>query len=440
MLCYFRLARMKRPSFKVCKSCIFSNKIFVNSIICNFGLLHYSGTSTSNTSRSREWVMLTRILASCLTLVKSNSWTLERYWYDWPPHPHWEIHPFWSPLIYRPLVVWLCQQPSPVRLLQSSKSEYKVLSRALPQGTKLGPIGFQVVINDAAQDLGDKIKCRKYVDDLTLAENRSFPQPSGMQVVLDEFNEWTNNNKLSLNPSKCQAFQVCFKTNTPPHAELSFAWVPLSFVPEAKILGVWLQNDLQWDKSINEISKKANHKLYILQLLKRFWFIDDELLSVYKCYVRPVVEYADVTWSCSITAAQRKILEHLQKRACRSILGQRYTTYADALETCWLESLAHRRESHCRGFAEGLANSERTNDILPPTRLESHACNLRNASNYSQLRIRTSRFKQSPIPCFINLLNQPKQTLSQWAAFVSNLTFGSQIDDVNKNIEMLKYR
>ena len=113
------------------------------------------------------------------------------------------------------------------------------LRGALPQGTELGPIGFQVVINDAAQDLGDKIKCWKYVDDLTLAKNRSFPQPSGMQVVLDEFNEWTNN-KLSLNPSKCQALQVCFKTNTPPHAELSIAGVPLSFVTEAKILGVWL--------------------------------------------------------------------------------------------------------------------------------------------------------------------------------------------------------
>ena len=220
------------------------------------------------------------------------------------------------------------------------------------------------------------LKGWKYVDDLTLAENRSFPQPSGMQVVLDEFNEWTNNNKLSLTPSKCQALQICFKTNTPPHAELSIAEVPLGFVPEAMILKVWLQNDLQWDKNINEIAKKANQKLYILRLLKRFGFNDDELLSVYKCYVRPVVEYADVAWSSSITVAQRIILEHLQKRACRTILGQLYTTYADALETCGFESLADRREGHCHGSAEGFVNSERTNDLLPPTRLESHARNL----------------------------------------------------------------
>ena len=244
------------------------------------------------------------------------------------------------------------------------------------------------------------------MDDLTLAENCSFPQPSGMQVVLDEFNEWTNNNKLSLNPSQVSSPPSMLQTNTPPHAELSIVGVPLSFVPEAKILGVWLQNDLQWDKNINEISKKANQTLYILRLLKRFGFNDDELLSVYKFYVSPVVEYAAVAWSSSITAEQRKILEHLQKCACRTILGQRYTTYATALETCGLESLADRREGHCVEFAKGLGNSERTNDLLPPSRLESHARNLCKANNYSQLRIRTSRFKKSPIPYFINLLNQ----------------------------------
>ena len=85
--------------------------------------------------------------------------------------------------VRRSIVPWLCDFVSNrvqyVRYNQAN-SEYKVLSGALPQGTKLGPIAFQVVINDAAQDLGDKIKCWKYVDDLTLAENRSFPQPSAM--------------------------------------------------------------------------------------------------------------------------------------------------------------------------------------------------------------------------------------------------------------------
>ena len=50
-------------------------------------------------------------------------------------------------------------------------------------------------------------------------------------------------------------------------------------------------------RRLNEISKKADQTLFILRLLNRFGFNDDELLSVYKCYVRPVVKYADVVWS-----------------------------------------------------------------------------------------------------------------------------------------------
>ena len=45
---------------------------------------------------------------------------LKSVWYDWPQHPHWEIYPFESPQIYRPLLVWLCQQPIPMHSLQSS--------------------------------------------------------------------------------------------------------------------------------------------------------------------------------------------------------------------------------------------------------------------------------------------------------------------------------
>ena len=121
-----------------------------------------------------------------------------------------------------------------VTIMQSQSTKLSV--ELFFQRTRLGTIGSQVVINIAAQDLDVRIK---YVGGLTLTEKRSFPQPSRMQVVLDEFNEWTSNYKLSLNPFKCQALQVCFRTNTPPHAELSIAGVPLNFVSEA-IRMLWI--------------------------------------------------------------------------------------------------------------------------------------------------------------------------------------------------------
>ena len=113
--------------------------------------------------------------------------------------------------------------------------------------------------------------------------------------------------------------------------------------------------------------------MYILRLLKRFGFNDDELLSVYKmlCQTR-----CWICWRCLVflyhcgteenfgTPAKTRVQNHFRMTAL-------YTTYAAALETCGLESFADRSEGHhCRGFAEGLANSERTNNLLPPTRLD----------------------------------------------------------------------
>ena len=51
-------------------------------------------------------------------------------------------------------------------------SDYVFLKGGVPQGTKLGPVGFQIVINDAVQ--GSKSQYWKYVDDLTFAENRNI--------------------------------------------------------------------------------------------------------------------------------------------------------------------------------------------------------------------------------------------------------------------------
>jgi hypothetical protein len=307
------------------------------------------------------------------------------------------------------IVPWLCdfinERVQCVRYNQSL-SDFKVLKGGLPQGTKVGPLGFQAIINDAASNISPNIKCWKYVDDLTLAENRTHRMSSNLQEVLADFSQWTTDNKLSLNPTKCQALQVCFKRDTPPTSVLKINDTPLEFVDDAKILGIWIQNDLKWDKNICEITKKANRRLYMLRMLKKFGFNHEELITVYRGYIRPLLEYCDTVWHSSLTAGQSKTLEQLQRRACRIVLGRNFTSYLDALCDCDLESLHGRRVDHCLRFAEGLSNSSRTNDLLPPARGVAHGRNLRNAHKLSQLFARTSRFQNSPIPFFTSLLNR----------------------------------
>ena len=59
------------------------------------------------------------------------------------------------------------------------------LNAGVPQGTKLGPIGFQILINDAAEDAD--VEYWKYVDDLTFAESKSKYDDGHLQSDLDDF-------------------------------------------------------------------------------------------------------------------------------------------------------------------------------------------------------------------------------------------------------------
>ena len=282
-------------------------------------------------------------------------------------------------------------------------SDFKTLRGGLPQGTRMGPIGFQCFINDFTPD--NNVGIWKYVDDLTLAENCLSSVTGDLQIELDRFVKWTKNNKLCLNPSKCQALQICFKRN-PPIPALTIDHNPLPFVSFAKILGIKIQNDLKWDHQVSDMMKKTNSRLYMLRTLKKFGFTTDELIAVYKGYVRPMMEYADVVWNSSITKDQMHTLEKLQKRACKIILGSNnYNSYQEAIEACGIETLADRRQAHCCKFAESLFKCKQTENLIPPLRKNVHGRELRNSHHVSLPACRTNRFKNSPIPFYINLLN-----------------------------------
>jgi len=64
-------------------------------------------------------------------------------------------------------------------------NDWVKLNGGVPQGTRIGPLGFVTVVNDAATD--SALTTLKYVDDLTLIETRSRNEASVMQNHLDDF-------------------------------------------------------------------------------------------------------------------------------------------------------------------------------------------------------------------------------------------------------------
>ena len=82
-----------------------------------------------------------------------------------------------------PLVVnWICDLNSRyqrVKLAKDCSSEWKTVPAGVPQGTKLGPWLFIIMINDLEVTSSDRVF--KYVDDTTTCEivkRRRQPSPN----------------------------------------------------------------------------------------------------------------------------------------------------------------------------------------------------------------------------------------------------------------------
>ena len=97
---------------------------------------------------------------------------------------------------------------------QGVMSTWAPVIAVVPQGTRLGPILFLVLINDALAS--SKLEHWKYVDNMTIAEVRPWGAAAEIHNTLSELNTWCKNNAMQLNASKCHVMRVHFgKTQLP---------------------------------------------------------------------------------------------------------------------------------------------------------------------------------------------------------------------------------
>ena len=80
----------------------------------------------------------------------------------------------------------------------------------MPQGTKLGPWLFLLMINDLEVDA----LTWKYVDDTTIAQTIPRGLTSDVQSAVSAVEAWSIENRMELNADKCKEMRIDFKRNT----------------------------------------------------------------------------------------------------------------------------------------------------------------------------------------------------------------------------------
>ena len=156
-------------------------------------------------------------------------------------------------------------------------------------------------------------------------------------------------NFLKINVFKTK-FMIITRTKTDFTTRLIVNGQKIDQVTKQKVCGVWITDDLKWEKNSRELAKGAFTRMSMLTKLKYVGVCQSDLLDVYRLFIRSVLEYCLVVWHSRLTVEDKNILERVQKTSLRIILGDSYENYPSALEACNIKPLDERREERSLKF------------------------------------------------------------------------------------------
>ena len=220
-------------------------------------------------------------------------------------------------------------------------SSWADICKGVPQGSILGPLLFNVFINDIFYFIQNGT-LYNYADDNTL----SFHSPNFSQVIQvlqDESNiliEWFRINKMQANPDKFQAIAVGKKSFSQKPV-FQIGNTSINCEETVKLLGIDIDYKLNFESHISNICIKAGRQLNILKRIgKNLTKLNK--LTIFHTFILSNFNFCPMAWHFCTESSTKK-MEKLQERALRFIYDDYTLSYTELLHKVKMPSLHIRR-------------------------------------------------------------------------------------------------
>lgn len=203
--------------------------------------------------------------------------------------------------------------------LQGSKSPFLSISRGVPQGSILGPLLFNLYINDLV-NIDKSAKFVIYADDSTIL----FSGPNVGDLVsecnntLSTLSTWSSLNELKINPTKTKIVIFHARSKTVQLLNpISYEGQNIAVVDEHKILGVTFSSHLSWNSHVEELCRRLSSTTGALSRCQRL-LPTKVKLQIYYALFASHLNYCNLVWITTTKQNLNKILL-LQKKILRHI-------------------------------------------------------------------------------------------------------------------------
>ena len=210
---------------------------------------------------------------------------------------------------------------------KESKKQYSNLydvEYGTPQGSCLGPLLFLLFINDLYLNI-EHCNIILFADDTTLY--KSHRNVRYLKWCIEEdlkiISDWFKANKLTLNIEKTEYMFFCAKPmNAKPALEIDD--ITLLSVESVKFLGIWLDQNLNWNIHVNKLITRLKVNMHLLRTPKHL-FNEKTLKLIYHAHIQSHIDYGLILWGSMTTQNNLLRVQSVQNK-CVEIISRNKST------------------------------------------------------------------------------------------------------------------